>query len=94
MKESVTEFKADCDDLPDRLQLVLKNLGISEVDAGKTDRVRTAKAVKALLGACDGKEPTGPGPRHRPGEGQDIDTTTMGKEPEVGVRRFSRVFAA
>lgn len=56
--ESITEFKADCDSLPDRLQLVLKNLNVSEADAGKADRVRTAKAVKTLLAACDGKEPT------------------------------------
>ena len=33
--ESVTEFKADCDSLPDRLQLVLKNLGVSEADSRK-----------------------------------------------------------
>jgi hypothetical protein len=56
--QSVTEFKTDCDSLPDRLQLVLKNLGVSEADAGKADRVRTAKAVKNLLAACEGKEPT------------------------------------
>ena len=58
VKESVTEFKADCDSLPDRLQLVLKNLGVPEADAAKADRVRTAKAVKTLLASCDGKEPT------------------------------------
>ncbi len=78
VKESVTDFKADCDSLPDRLQLVLKNLGISEVDAGKTDRVRTAKAVKALLGACDGKEPTAL--VHAITQAKaETSTTTMGK---------------
>jgi hypothetical protein len=56
--ESVTEFKTDCDSLPDRLQLVLKNLNVTEADTGKADRVRTAKAVKNLLAACEGKEPT------------------------------------
>src|SRR5262249_5361169 len=56
--ETVTEFKADCDSLPDRLQSVLKNLTVSETDAGKADRVKTAKAVKALLAACEDKEPT------------------------------------
>jgi hypothetical protein len=56
--ESVTEYKADCDGLPDRLQLVLQHVGVGEADAAKTDRVRTAKAVRALLAACDGKEPT------------------------------------
>lgn len=56
--EIVKQFKADCDSLPDRLQLVLKNLGVTEADVGTADRVRTAKAVKALLAACDGKEPT------------------------------------
>jgi hypothetical protein len=55
---TITEFKADCDSLPDRLQLVLKNLGVSEADAPKADRVRTAKAVKALLATCESKEPT------------------------------------
>jgi hypothetical protein len=58
VKESITEFKADCDSLPDRLQLKLRELGVSEVDAAKTDRVRTAKAVKNLLATCDGKVPT------------------------------------
>ena len=78
VKESVTEFKADCDSLPDRLQLVLKNLGISEVDAGKTDRVRTAKAVKTLLAACDGKEPTAL--VHAIAQAKaETSTTTMGK---------------
>jgi hypothetical protein len=78
VKESVTEFKADCDSLPDRLQLVLKNLGISEVDAGKTDRVRTAKAVKSLLAGCEGKEPTAL--VHTIAHAKaETSTTTMGK---------------
>jgi hypothetical protein len=55
---SVTEFKADCDSLPDRLQLVLRNLNVPEADAGRADRVRTAKAVRTLLTSCEGKEPT------------------------------------
>jgi hypothetical protein len=58
VKESVAEHKADCDTLPDRLQLVLKNLSVPEADFVKCDRVRTAKAVKTLLAACDNKEPT------------------------------------
>jgi hypothetical protein len=58
VNESATEFKADCDSLPDRLQLVLKNVAVSEQDAAKADRVRTAKAVRALFEGCDGKEPT------------------------------------
>ena len=58
VKESVIEFKADCESLPDRLQLVLKNLNVADPDASKADRVRTAKAVKTFLAACEGKEPT------------------------------------
>ena len=58
VKESVTEYKADCESLPDRLQLVLKNLGVPETEFVKCDRVRTAKAVKTLLVGCDNKEPT------------------------------------
>ena len=58
VKESVTTFKADCDSLPDLLQLKLKVLGVSDVDTAKADRVLTAKAVKNLLSNCDGKEPT------------------------------------
>src|SRR5207247_5677040 len=78
VKESVTEFKTDCDSLHDRLQLVLKNLGISEADAGKTDRVRTAKAVKTLLAACDDKEPTAL--VHAIAQAKaETSTTTMGK---------------
>jgi hypothetical protein len=56
--ESITEFKTDCEALPDKVQLVLKNLGVSEADFSKCDRVRTAKAVKSLLANCDGEEPT------------------------------------
>jgi hypothetical protein len=58
VKESITEHKADCESLPDRLQLVMKNMGVSEADYVKCDRVRTAKAVRALLAACENKEPT------------------------------------
>ena len=57
--ESVTEFKANCDALPDRLQLVLKDLGLSETDRSGTDRVRTAKAVRKLTAECVGKDPSG-----------------------------------
>src|SRR5205823_1239512 len=56
--ESVTAYKTDCDSLPDRLQLVLENLNVTEADAGKADRLRTAKAVKTLLSVCEGQEPT------------------------------------
>ncbi|MDB5350149.1 MAG: hypothetical protein JWN86_1396 [Planctomycetota bacterium] len=56
--ETVKEHRPECDGLPDRLQLVLRDLGVPEEEAGKADRVRTAKAVKALLASCDGKEPT------------------------------------
>jgi predicted nucleotidyltransferase len=58
LKESVTEYKADCDILPDRLQFVMKNLGVPEAEFVNCDRVRTAKAVKTLLADCDNKEPT------------------------------------
>jgi hypothetical protein len=54
----VTEYKADCDSLPDRLQFVMKNLGAPEAEFVNCDRVRTAKAVKTLLASCDNKEPT------------------------------------
>jgi hypothetical protein len=58
VSESITEFKADCDSLPDHVQLRLKNLGHGEPDVAKADRVRTAKASQALLATCEGKEPT------------------------------------
>jgi hypothetical protein len=58
VSESITEFKADCDSLPDHVQLRLKILGVGEPDVAKADRTRTAKATKALLTACEGKEPT------------------------------------
>ena len=56
--ESITEHKADNDLLPDRLQLVMKNMDMPEAEFVQCDRVRTAKSVKALLAACDNKEPT------------------------------------
>lgn len=57
-KESIAEFKVDCDSLPDRLQLVLKNLDVSESVFSKCDRVRTAKSVKALFAGCEDVEST------------------------------------
>ncbi|MHB8974048.1 MAG: hypothetical protein ACYC4N_26735 [Pirellulaceae bacterium] len=56
--ESVSSLKADCEILPDRVQLVLKNLGLPENKIAEADRVRTAIAVRALLKACEVKEPT------------------------------------
>jgi hypothetical protein len=58
VKESVTEYKADCESLPDLLQLVLKNMGLPETEYVKCDRVQTAKAVKTLLLGCNNQEPT------------------------------------
>jgi hypothetical protein len=54
----VGTFKVDCDSLPDRLQLVLKNLSVPDAETGKADRVRTAKSVKSFLKCCEGEEPT------------------------------------
>ena len=56
--ETLKEFRPECDGLPDRLQLILKNLNVGGDDAAQADRVKTAKAVKVLLTSCDGKEPT------------------------------------
>jgi len=58
VKESVTSLKADCESLPDRLQLILKNLSVADGDIEKADRVKTAKAVRKLLSDCEGKEAT------------------------------------
>ena len=57
-QESITEFKADCDALPDQLQLVLSKVGVAEAEYETCDRVRTAKAVKAFLQVCEGRQPT------------------------------------
>ena len=58
VEEIAGEFKSDCDNLPDQVQLILKNLNVPEGEIAKADRVCTAKAVKSLLADCDGKEPT------------------------------------
>jgi hypothetical protein len=58
VKESVASLKGDCDSLPDRLQLILKNLGVSESEIDKADRVKTARATRKLLVDCTGKEAT------------------------------------
>ncbi|MEQ8667594.1 MAG: hypothetical protein RIC12_00390 [Pirellulales bacterium] len=58
VSESVGGLKADCDLLPDRLQLILKNLHVAESEIDKADRVRTAKSVRKLLAECEGKEAT------------------------------------
>ncbi|WP_182870882.1 hypothetical protein [Stieleria mannarensis] len=58
VKDIVSGLRADCDSLPDRLQLVLTNLAVSDSDIEKADRVCTAKAVRQLLADCEGKEAT------------------------------------
>jgi hypothetical protein len=58
VQESVASLKGDCESLPDRLQLILKNLGVSESEIDKADRVKTAKATRKLLVDCTGKEAT------------------------------------
>lgn len=58
VKESVDSTLGDSKSLPDRLQLILKNLGVSESEIEKVDRVKTAKAVRKLLLDCVGKEAT------------------------------------
>ena len=57
-KGYIPRYKSNCDNLPDRLLLVLTKLGVSEEDARKCDRMKTAKAGRALFAACDGLEPT------------------------------------
>ncbi len=57
-KGYIPRYKPNCDNLPDRLFLVLTKVGVSEEDARKCDRMKTAKAARALLVACDGAEPT------------------------------------
>lgn len=54
----IAKFKADCDALPNRLQLILHKLGVSEDEASECDRVKTAKAARAFFDAVEGQEPT------------------------------------
>lgn len=58
VQESVASFKGDCESLPDRLQLILRNLGVSETEIDKADRVKTARATRKLLVDCTGREAT------------------------------------
>jgi hypothetical protein len=58
VNESVVALKSDCESLPDRLQLILKNLGSSDADIEKADRIKTAKCVRKLLVDCAGKDAT------------------------------------
>lgn len=58
VQEGVKESKADCDSFSGRLQKAFADMGVPEAEYSKCDRVRTAKAVSALLSACEGKEPT------------------------------------
>jgi hypothetical protein len=57
-KAHYKQCKSDAPLLPDRLQLILKNLGMADGDIDKADRLRTAKAVRKLLADCEGKEAT------------------------------------
>lgn len=54
MSAHVTANKANCASLADRLQLVMANVGIPESEIAACDRVKTAKAARSLLNACDG----------------------------------------
>jgi hypothetical protein len=58
VQQCVTEYRADCDSLPDQLQHRLSQVGTAEQQLQKSNRVRTARAVRALLAACNGQEPT------------------------------------
>lgn len=55
--EAATKARPDAEPLADRVQLVLKDLGVSDEEVAKADRVRTAKAVRLLLADCAAKEP-------------------------------------
>ena len=57
-KGYIPRYKSNCDTLPDRLLLILTKLGVSDDDARKCDRMRTAKSARALLEAVDGLQPT------------------------------------
>ena len=54
----LAKFKADCEVLPNRLQLILYKLGVNEDEAGQCDRVKSAKAARDLFNAVEGQEPT------------------------------------
>lgn len=58
VKETASAYKADCEILPDRVQLMLQNMNVVQQEFENCDRVKTAKAVKALLTGCDDKDPT------------------------------------
>ena len=58
MSAHVAANKANCASLADRLQLVMANVGIPEGEIASSDRLRTARAARSLLNACDGKEST------------------------------------
>ncbi len=57
-KGYLIQFKAHCDLLPNRLQLILHKLNVSEEEAAQCNRVKSAKAVRDLFHAIDGQEPT------------------------------------
>jgi hypothetical protein len=54
----LAKHKGDCESLPNRLQLILHKLGVSEDEASLCDRVKTAKAARDFFDAADGQEPT------------------------------------
>ncbi len=54
----VSRFKVDCEALPNRLQLILHKMGVSESDASQCERVKSAKAARELFNSIEGQEPT------------------------------------
>lgn len=53
----VSKFKVDCEALPNRLQLILHKMGVSESDASQCERVKSAKAARELFNSIEGQEP-------------------------------------
>jgi hypothetical protein len=58
VRETMAGLKADCDSLPDRLQLVLQNVGVSGAELEQADRLRTARAMRRLLKDIHGRDAT------------------------------------
>ena len=84
--ESVTEYKADCDGLPDRLQLVLKNLGVPRGGCRQGGSGADGEGGQGVARRVRRQGADGAGRGHRPGEARD-ERHGDGPEPEVGEGR-------
>ena len=58
VRRKIAAVREDCEALPDRLLVVMRDVGVPPDEVESADRLRTAEDVRGLLGGCASAEPT------------------------------------